>query len=488
MADLSPRITTVDRRAERRRRLQKTRRRVLLLRLFRSGGKTLSFALSAILLAHLFPWLMNAAQERAADAPPRSFTATVRQGGDGSPLTEPEDSLNTSDTAFLAEPPDTAETTLQTEAPDTAETPPKTEALDTAETTLQTEAPDTPGAASQTEAPEIWDTEEIVDFSLDSAAESTDGGMAFSETDKETTEDENTPAPEAQDSPSLFQPYTTPSTFPLTADIENSAVKSRFAVVMDAKTGEIFAERSSDTLMNPASMTKVLTLLVAVEGLTREDGSWDLDSYTYNTKEISEYCWVNDCSMAWFAVGEWVPVRDLLYGMILPSGADAALMLANYVAGSQEAFVERMNAKARELGLSPGAHFENCVGLYGENHVCTARDMAVIMKAAMDHPVCRTVLGKVYWTTTRTEEHPNGISLSNRFLRLIPRREPILTVIGAKTGYVSQAGNCAVSMARREDGRTFLCVTGKGPGSAQVMRDHAALYRLFGAGVSPTPL
>ena len=163
-------------------------------------------------------------------------------------------------------------------------------------------------------------------------------------------------------------------------------ISSSYAVLIDLQSNTILAEKSSKTVINPASMTKILTLLVAAEHLNSLD-----DTFTI-TREITDYCYVNDCSVVGLDVGETVTVRELLYGTILSSGADAALGLAEAVAGSHEAFVELMNAKLAELGLAETAHFTNCVGLYDESHVCTVYDMAMILKAAMDNELCRQVL------------------------------------------------------------------------------------------------
>ena len=271
-------------------------------------------------------------------------------------------------------------------------------------------------------------------------------------------------------------------------DVSASAVQSLYAVALDAQSGEILAERSSDTRINPASMTKVLTLLTAVEaietgtaapdGVTAWKGSAPLEGVAVITKDIRDYCWSNQCSVAYYETYEKPVVEDLLYAAILPSGADASLALANYVAGSHPAFVDRMNEKAASLGLQD-AHFTNCVGLYDPDHHCTVRDMAVIMKAAMDNALCRQVLGARTWRTRSTEEHPNGLLLTNRFLRSADKQDAGLTFLGAKTGYVRQSGNCAVSMAVRADGREFVCATGMAAGSSQAIRDHAALYRIW---------
>lgn len=139
-------------------------------------------------------------------------------------------------------------------------------------------------------------------------------------------------------------------------------VDSKNVVFIDMESEEILAQRDSLSIINPASMTKVLTILVAAEQVK------DLDDTFTMTIDITDYSYSNDCSSVGFAVGERVKVRDLFYGTILPSGGDAAVALAVYVAGSHEEFVKLMNEKAEALGLSSTAHFTNCVGLYDEKH------------------------------------------------------------------------------------------------------------------------
>jgi len=255
-------------------------------------------------------------------------------------------------------------------------------------------------------------------------------------------------------------------------------IDSDYAVVIDRTSGEILAEKNAKTIVNPASMTKVLTVLVAAEHVTNLD-----DSFTIPV-EITDYCFSHGCSAVGFAVGERVTVRDLFYGTVLPSGADAALGLATYVAGSQEAFVKLMNEKAAQLGLSDGANFTNCIGLYDENHHCSVYDMALILNAAADNPICREVLSAHTYTTSRTEAHPEGIPLSNWFLRRIEDKDAGgLTVRCAKTGYVVQAGSCAASYAEGS-GTELICVTAKAGSAWRCIYDHAALYKLTAGGAA----
>ena len=176
---------------------------------------------------------------------------------------------------------------------------------------------------------------------------------------------------------------------------------------------------------------------------------------------------------------EKVTVRDLFYGTILPSGADAAVGLATYVAGSHEAFVDMMNEKLDELGLSETSHFTNCVGLYDENHYTTPYDMAVILKAATDNEWCRQVLSEHIYTTEKTKQHPDGLRISNLFLRRIEDKDTHGTVLCAKTGFVSQSGSCAASMATDKNGTEYLVVTAGSTSSWRCIYDHVDIYTQY---------
>ena len=260
-----------------------------------------------------------------------------------------------------------------------------------------------------------------------------------------------------------------------TVDINTDYVISGNAVLVDATNNTIIAGRRAKERISPASMTKVLTVLVAAEHITEEQ----LDDTFTMTLEITDYSFVNDCSCVGFLNEEVIPVRDLFYGTILPSGADAAVGLASYVAGSHEAFVELMNEKLEELGLSGSAHFTNCVGLYDKEHFCTIYDMAVIMKAAMDNELCREVLTTKYYVTTPTELHPEGLGISNWFLRRIEDKDSGGEVIGGKTGYVVQSRSCAVSYGIMENGREYICATAGSSSSKNCINDHVAIYTKY---------
>lgn len=260
-----------------------------------------------------------------------------------------------------------------------------------------------------------------------------------------------------------------------TKTIYSEEVISSHAILIDESTDTIIASKGARERISPASMTKVLTVLVAAEHITEEQ----LDDTFTMTLEITDYAYVNDCSSVGFLDGEKVTVRDLFYGTVLPSGGDAAVGLATYIAGSHEAFVDMMNEKLDELGISDTAHFTNCVGLYDENHYCTVYDMAVIMKAAIQNDMCREFLSAHTYTTTPTTEHPEGITISNWFLRRIEDKDTGGEVLCAKTGYVVQSKNCAVSYGTFGNGTPYICVTAGSTSSWRCIYDHVEIYNRY---------
>ena len=250
-------------------------------------------------------------------------------------------------------------------------------------------------------------------------------------------------------------------------------VQSTNGIFIDLATGNILFDRDAHTRINPASMTKVLTVLVAAEHVTDWSDTFEI------TPEITNYSYVHDCSAVGFSNNEVVTVEDLFYGTVLCSGGDAALGLATYVAGSQEAFVDMMNEKLKELGLSDTAHFTNCVGLYDEDHYCTVYDIAMILEAAIDQPQCREVLSTKKYTTSSTPEHPEGIQISNWFLRRIEDKDTSGEVICGKTGFVAQSGSCAVSYGMDESGMEYICATVNAHSGWRCIYDHVELYKRF---------
>lgn len=250
-------------------------------------------------------------------------------------------------------------------------------------------------------------------------------------------------------------------------------VKSQYAILIDCDSEEIIAGRQMYTRMIPASMIKVLTVLTAYDYVV------DMDDTTEITIDVTDYSFVNDCSNVGYGVGDKATIRDLFYGTVMPSGADAAIALAKYCAdGSWQDFVPLMNKKIEELGLK-NTHVTNCVGIHEEDHYSTVYDMAVILRAAMDNPFLKEVLSLHTYNTQPTMDHPEGILISNWYLRRIEDKDCHGTVIGGKTGYVDASGSCCASFAEDKDGKTYILVTGGSTTSWRCINDHVAIFQKY---------
>ncbi len=242
------------------------------------------------------------------------------------------------------------------------------------------------------------------------------------------------------------EPVKKPQKTVFTADSDTveipSANDAKTAIVVRLSDKKIVAERGADEQIFPASTLKIMTLLTATDHITDLD-----DTFTMSYK-ITDPLYVQDASVAGFLNGEQVTVRDLLYGMILPSGADSAIGLAVKIAGSEKEFVKLMNQKVKEMGLK-NTNFTNVSGLYHKDNYSSAYDMAVITEAAYENELCRQVLSTYQYTTEKTPQNPDGILLSSTLFSYLYGTEPeTATILGGKTGYVNEAGYCIASFGR----------------------------------------
>lgn len=252
--------------------------------------------------------------------------------------------------------------------------------------------------------------------------------------------------------------------------LTKSNIYSDYAVLVDVESNEILAARGAELKMSPASITKVMTLIVAVENISDFNATYTI-TYDMISPLIEQ-----EAARAGFEDQETVTVTDLLYGMILPSGADATIALVNYVAESEEKFVKLMNDKAEELGMTH-THFTNATGLYDTEHYSTAADLSILMKNAMQNDICRKILGTVEYTTTSTQQHPGGIVLqSTAFSRMYGSEVKGIEIIGAKTGFHDQARQCLASYAKAVDGKEYVLITGHAPTDMDTIWDAFAIY------------
>lgn len=227
---------------------------------------------------------------------------------------------------------------------------------------------------------------------------------------------------------------------------------SKAVYLENLDTGAVILDKDAEEKMYPASTTKIMTYAIIADNVEDFDGTMiKINEDVF--KDLDPESTVMGLSKH---VGEEYSVRDLLYGMMLPSGNDAALVLADYVGdGDISAFVEKMNAKAAELGCS-NTHFVNPHGLHDPDHYSTAIEMATIAKYAMKTQDFMTVTSTVSYTPERFDQ-----PITNTNYMMINTAETAKyyypNVKGIKTGYTDEAGKCIVTTAAK-DGFTYLCV------------------------------
>ena len=236
------------------------------------------------------------------------------------------------------------------------------------------------------------------------------------------------------------------SLFPLCVSAESSLpfdVDAKSAILIEASTGMVLYEKNADEALPPASVTKVMTLLLVMEAI--DSGVLSLTDMVQTSENAAKM----GGSQVYLEPGESMTVEDMLKSVIIASANDAATALAEHVAGSVETFVERMNARAAELGMS-NTHFENPTGLDDSvtNHVTSARDIAIMSAELIKH---ETVLKytTIWMDSIRNGEF--GLTNTNRLIRFYNGAN------GLKTGSTSKAGFCISATAKR-DGMQLIAV------------------------------
>lgn len=267
---------------------------------------------------------------------------------------------------------------------------------------------------------------------------------------------------------------------------KNTSIKdfgSDASLLVDLDTDTILAGSNINKRIYPASLTKVMTILVAAENLRSYD-----DTYTFKDSDFTKLV-EEKASMAGFKPGEKVVAKDLFYGAILPSGADAVVGLENLVAGSEKNFVKLMNDRAKELGLK-NTHFVNGTGIHDPNHYTTAADMAVIMKVANHNITCKNVMNTFDYTTSRTTQNPEGIHLTCLLGGRLSgyyvdkngngANDDNVKILGGKTGFTNEACYCvATTCEDTSTGHTFVCITIKSPTDKQAILDTISMYEKY---------
>lgn len=235
--------------------------------------------------------------------------------------------------------------------------------------------------------------------------------------------------------------------------------------LMDFNSGRVLAEKDPDKRVAPASLTKIMTVYVVFREL--KAGHLTMDEKV----TISQNAWETGGSKMFVEVNKQVSIEELLQGVIIQSGNDASVALAEHVAGSEQTFATMMNEQAARLGMV-NSHFENSMGLPTPNHYSTARDLAILAQALIKE------FPDYYRWDSQKEFTYNNITQQNRNQLLW--RDP--SVDGVKTGYTEEAGYCMVASAKREDMRLISVVMGTASPNARSNESQSLLnygFRFF---------
>lgn len=246
-------------------------------------------------------------------------------------------------------------------------------------------------------------------------------------------------------------------------DLEH--LHSQCAILVNLETGETIGEHNSQDKIYPASMTKIMTAILAVEHTK------DLGESVTLPREMFEALYTDQASLAGFLPGELVRLKDLLYGILLPSGAECSIAFADRISGSESQFADLMNEKAKELGMNH-SHFCNSTGLHDPEHYSTVADMAILLRYALKDETFRDALTCSRYSTAASNLHPHGITFRSTMFNSMESN--VVTggeILGGKTGYTQEAGLCLASLAE-VNGKEYILVTAKADGTHQTEPYH----------------
>ncbi len=233
---------------------------------------------------------------------------------------------------------------------------------------------------------------------------------------------------------------------------------SKSAVLVRLEDQKILLEKNSDKIIYPASLTKIMTAIVAIENMK------DLNETILLSSDLFPSLYEEDASMAGFLPMEAVRAIDLLYGVLLPSGAECCLGLADFISGSEDDFVNLMNDKAAALGMT-STHFTNSTGLNNSNHYTTAKDLSKLLLYALQNGTFREIFTSQKHSTASTKLHPDGITVySTLFHKITDPNFSGGSILGGKTGYTSKAGLCLATLAQKY-GKEYILVTAGADGN-----------------------
>lgn len=237
-------------------------------------------------------------------------------------------------------------------------------------------------------------------------------------------------------------------------DISCEDLNSPYAILIRLDDNTILMQKNSEQKIYPASLTKIMTAIISIENLP------DLQKKIFLPNSMFQKLHESDASMAGFQPDEYVRTIDLLYGALLPSGAECCIGLADQIAGSEQNFAKIMNQKAAYLGMK-NTRFENATGLQNENHYTTVKDLAILLSYSLQNKTFLKIFTSPRYTTHPTNKNSKGITFYNTMFENLS--DPSITggkILGGKTGYTDEAGLCLASLAKQGEHEYILITAG----------------------------
>lgn len=236
------------------------------------------------------------------------------------------------------------------------------------------------------------------------------------------------------------------------APISPDELNSSNAILIRLKDHTVLMQKNSGEKIYPASLTKMMTAIVAIELLP------DLNEEIKLSDSMFQSLYEANASMAGFQPNEKIRAIDLLYGVLLPSGAESCIGLAEHIAGSEQNFVNMMNQKAENLNMD-STRFINTTGLHDENHYTTVEDLAILLSYALDNGTFKELITSSSHSTPPTNKHPGGMTFYSTMFQKLNNKNIISgEILGGKTGYTGEAGLCLASLARI-GGEEYILIT-----------------------------
>ena len=245
----------------------------------------------------------------------------------------------------------------------------------------------------------------------------------------------------------------------------NIDVNSRFAILVEQDSGRVLYTKQAKKRIHPASLTKIMTVYLALQSITDENKMVQVPADIFPKLEVE------NASIAGFQPNENVRIKDLLYGALLPSGADACITLAQTIDGSEDAFVKRMNDIAKQLGMHD-THFTNCTGLDDDQHYSSVYDLQLLLREALKNDAFAEIFHTKSYVVEGYHVNPTGFTMYGTMWQTMEVHNLYSDfLLGGKTGYTPDAGLCLASQGS-VNGTQYLLITAGADGDAETEPYH----------------